>query len=301
MKYLFSTIFTLSMISTFAQQEINLYAGQIPNSKNCATNNETEINQWGQPVYKTINTPTLTIYQPTSDAANKTAILICPGGGYTILAVKHEGHDIAKAFAEIGITAFVLKYRLPNDSCMTNKEWVPLIDAQAAIKYIRNNANKYGINQHKIGVIGFSAGGHLASTLATQFHWNLNNDGSKTSARPDFAILGYPVISMNEEFTHAGSRNKLLGKNASTANINQFSSELQVSKNTPPCFIFHAKDDQTVPVKNSIKMKAALDAENIPAELLLMDEGNHGFGLHNKKSTVQWFDEIKKWLTLTIK
>ena len=191
MKYLFSTIFTLSMISTFAQQEINLYAGQIPNSKNCATNNETEINQWGQPVYKTINAPTLTIYQPTSDAANKTAILICPGGGYTILAVKHEGHDIAKAFAEIGITAFVLKYRLPNDSCMTNKEWVPLIDAQAEIKYIRNNANKYGINQHKIGVIGFSAGGHLASTLATQFHWNLNNDGSKTSARPDFAILGF--------------------------------------------------------------------------------------------------------------
>lgn len=301
MKYLFSTIFILSMFVAIAQQEIPLYTGRIPNSKNCGINNETEINQLGREVYKVVNTPTLTIYEPTNKDPQKPAILICPGGGYAVLAIHHEGHDVSKAFSAIGITAFVLKYRLPNDSCMTNKEWVPLIDAQSAIKYIRSNANKYAINPNKIGVIGFSAGGHLASTLATQFNWNLYNDGSQTSARPDFAILGYPVISMNDEFTHAGSKNKLLGKNVSTANKEQFSSELQVSKQTPPCFIFHAKDDKTVPVENSVRMKAALDAANIPAEFLLMDEGGHGFGLNNTKSTIQWFEEMKKWLKTTIK
>lgn len=301
MKYLFSTIFILSMFVAIAQQEIPLYTGRIPNSKNCGINNETEINQLGREVYKVVNTPTLTIYEPTNKDPQKPAILICPGGGYAVLAIHHEGHDVAKAFSAIGITAFVLKYRLPNDSCMTNKEWVPLIDAQSAIKFIRNNAYKYAINPNKIGVIGFSAGGHLASTLATQFNWNLYNDGSQTSARPDFAILGYPVISMNDEFTHAGSKNKLLGKNVSIANKEQFSSELQVSKQTPPCFIFHAKDDKTVPVENSLRMKAALDAANIPAEFLLMDEGGHGFGLNNTKSTIQWFEEMKKWLMTTIK
>ncbi|MFN3299873.1 MAG: alpha/beta hydrolase [Sediminibacterium sp.] len=301
MKYIFSTIFILSMFVAIAQQEIPLYTGRIPNSKNCDTNNETEINQLGREVYKVVNTPTLTIYEPTNKDPQKPAILICPGGGYAVLAIHHEGHDVAKAFSAIGITAFVLKYRLPNDSCMTNKEWVPLIDAQSAIKYIRNNAYKYAINPNKIGVIGFSAGGHLASTLASQFNWNLYNDGSQTSARPDFAILGYPVISMNDEFTHAGSKNKLLGKNVSIANKEQFSSELQVSKQTPPCFIFHAKDDKTVPFENSVRMKAALDAANIPAEFLLMDEGGHGFGLNNTKSTIQWFEKMKKWLKTTIK
>lgn len=301
MKYLFSTIFILSMLGAIAQQEIPLYTGRIPNSKNCGTNNETEINQLGLEVFKVVNTPTLTIYEPTNQNPQKPAILICPGGGYAVLAINHEGHDIAKAFSAIGVTAFVLKYRLPNDSCMTNKEWAPLKDAQSAIKYIRSNANKYAINPNKIGVIGFSAGGHLASTLATQFNWNLNDDGSRTSARPDFAILGYPVISMNDKITHMGSRNKLLGKNASINNKEQFSSELQVTKQTPPCFIFHAKDDKTVPVENSLRMKAALDAANIPAELLLMDLGGHGFGLKNNQSTIQWFEEMKKWLNVTLK
>ena len=301
MKYLLSLLFIFFMLVGSAQEEINLYNGRIPNSKNCGNTNETGKNQWGKLVYTTINNPTLTIYKPSIEADNKAAILICPGGGYTNLAVNHEGYDIAKAFAEIGVTAFVLKYRLPNDSCMNNKEWVPLMDAQAAMKYIRNNAHKYGINQNKIGVIGFSAGGHLASTLTTQFQWNLNDDGSKTSARPDFAILGYPVISMTDEITHMGSRNKLLGKNPSTANKEQFSSEKQISKQTPPCFIFHAKDDNTVPFENSLRMKAALDAEKIPAQLLLMDEGGHGFGLHNSKSTIQWFEEMKVWLQAIIK
>ena len=296
MKFLFATIFTLITFCLEAQQEIPLYSGKIPNAKNCGTENKTQINPTGREVYFQINTPTLTIYQPGSNQSNKSAVLILPGGGYAVLAVHHEGHDIAKAFAEMGVSAFVLKYRLPNDSCMFNKEWVPLIDAQSAIKYIRDHASEYGIKANKVGVIGFSAGGHLASTLATKYQLNINDLGSRTNARPDFAILGYPVISMDSAITHAGSRNKLLGKNASTANKEQFSSELQVSSQTPPCFIFHAKDDPTVPVENSIRMKAALDAEKIPAELLLMEKGGHGFGLQNKQSTIQWFDEMTKWL-----
>ncbi|WP_439506175.1 alpha/beta hydrolase [Sediminibacterium sp.] len=296
MKYLFSTLLILSTLGVAAQQEIPLYIGKIPNAKNCGTENKTQINPSGREVYYQVNTPTLTIYQPSSNQSNKTAVLILPGGGYAFLAANHEGHDIAKAFVDMGVSAFVLKYRLPNDSCMYNKEWVPLLDAQAAMKYIRGNAREFGINPDKIGVIGFSAGGHLASTLATKYQLNINDLGSRTSARPDFAILGYPVISMDSTITHAGSRNKLLGFLSSASNVEQFSSELQVNKQTPPCFIFHAKDDKTVPVENSLKMKAALDAEKVSNELLLMENGGHGFGLHNKQSNIQWFDEMKKWL-----
>lgn len=254
------------------------------------------MNQWGQEVYIKVNTPTLTIYQPIESQPNQTAVLVLPGGGYTILAANHEGHDVAKAFNSIGVTAFVLKYRLPNDTCMFNKEWVPFIDAQAAMKYIRDNAGIYGINPDKIGVIGFSAGGHLASTLATQYQLNLNDQGSRTNARPNFAILAYPVISMEDSIGHAGSRMKLIGKDATAAIRDQFSSHLQVSRFTPPTFLFHAKDDKTVPVANSILMKSALDAQKVPAELLLMEKGGHGFGLTNKQEPTDWFKALQVWM-----
>ena len=281
MKTAFTILFSVYMANTIAQTEIPLYKGKIPKSKEC--NPE-------------INTPTLTIYQPKESQPNQTAVLVLPGGGYTILAANHEGHDVAKAFNSIGVTAFVLKYRLPNDTCMFNKEWIPFIDAQAAMKYIRDNASMYGINPDKIGVIGFSAGGHLASTLATQYQLNLNDPGSKTNARPNFAILAYPVISMEDSIGHAGSRIKLIGKDAPLSLRDQFSSHLQVSRFTPPTFLFHAKDDKTVHVANSIVMKAALDAHKIPAELLLMEKGGHGFGLTNKQEPTDWFKALQVWL-----
>jgi len=296
MKTAFTILFSLYMANTIAQTEIPLYKGKIPKSKECSPENKTQANQWRQDVYIKINTPTLTIYQPKESQPNQTAVLVLPGGGYTILAANHEGHDVAKAFNSIGVTAFVLKYRLPNDTCMFNKEWVPFIDAQAAMKYIRDNAGIYGINPDKIGVIGFSAGGHLASTLATQYQLNLNDQGSRTNARPNFAILAYPVISMEDSIGHAGSRMKLIGKDATAAIRDQFSSHLQVSRFTPPTFLFHAKDDKTVPVANSILMKSALDAQKVPAELLLMEKGGHGFGLTNKQEPTDWFKALQVWM-----
>jgi len=296
MKTAFTILFSLYMANTIAQTEIPLYKGKIPKSKDCPAENKTQVNQWGQEVYIKVNTPTLTIYQPIESQPNQTAVLVLPGGGYTILAANHEGHDVAKAFNSIGVTAFVLKYRLPNDTCMFNKEWVPFIDAQAAMKYIRDNAGIYGINPDKIGVIGFSAGGHLASTLATQYQLNLNDQGSRTNARPNFAILAYPVISMEDSIGHAGSRMKLIGKDATAAIRDQFSSHLQVSRFTPPTFLFHAKDDKTVPVANSILMKSALDAQKVPAELLLMEKGGHGFGLTNKQEPTDWFKALQVWM-----
>lgn len=292
----FTILFSLFMASTIAQSEIPLYKGKIPKSKECSPENKTQVNQWGQDVYIKINTPTLTIYLPKESHPNQTAVLVLPGGGYTILAANHEGHDVAKAFNSIGVTAFVLKYRLPNDTCMFNKEWVPFIDAQAAMKYIRDNAGMYGINPDKIGVIGFSAGGHLASTLATQYQLNLNDLGTRTNARPNFAILAYPVISMDDSIGHAGSRIKLIGKDALLSLREQFSSHLQVSRFTPPTFLFHAKDDKTVPAANSMLMKAALDAQKVPAELLLMEKGGHGFGLINKQEPTDWFKVLQVWL-----
>lgn len=296
MKTAFTILFSVYMANTIAQTEIPLYKGKIPKSKDCPAENKTQVNQWGQEVYIKVNTPTLTIYQPIESQSNQTAVLVLPGGGYTILAANHEGHDVAKAFNSIGVTAFVLKYRLPNDTCMFNKEWVPFIDAQAAMKYIRDNAGIYGINPDKIGVIGFSAGGHLASTLATQYQLNLNDQGSRTNARPNFAILAYPVISMEDSIGHAGSRMKLIGKDATAAIRDQFSSHLQVSRFTPPTFLFHAKDDKTVPVANSILMKSALDAQKVPAELLLMEKGGHGFGLTNKQEPTDWFKALQVWM-----
>lgn len=296
MKKAYTLFFSLIMASTSAQTEIPLYNGKIPKSKDCGTENKTQVNQWGQEVYTKVNKPTLTIYKATESNTNQTAVLILPGGGYTILAANHEGQDVAKAFNGIGVTAFVLKYRLPNDTCMFNKEWVPFIDAQAAMKWIRDHSSEYGINPDKIGVIGFSAGGHLASTLATQYQLNLNDQGSRTNARPNFAILGYPVISMEDAIGHEGSRIKLIGKDAAVAIRDQFSTQLQVSRFTPPTFLFHAKDDKTVPVANSLQMKAALDAQKVPAQLLLMEKGGHGFGLINKQDPADWFKVLQTWM-----
>ena len=296
MKTAYTLFFSLIMASTSAQTEIPLYNGKIPKSKDCGTENKTQVNQWGQEVYTKVNKPTLTIYKATESNTNQTAVLILPGGGYTILAANHEGQDVAKAFNGIGVTAFVLKYRLPNDTCMFNKEWVPFIDAQAAMKWIRDHSSEYGINPDKIGVIGFSAGGHLASTLATQYQLNLNDQGSRTNARPNFAILGYPVISMEDAIGHEGSRIKLIGKDAAVAIRDQFSTHLQVSRFTPPTFLFHAKDDKTVPVANSLQMKAALDAQKVPAQLLLMEKGGHGFGLINKQDPADWFKVLQTWM-----
>ncbi|MEI6266087.1 MAG: alpha/beta hydrolase [Sphingobacteriia bacterium] len=296
MKLITTILALLITFNTMAQEEIPIYTGKIPNAIPCTLTTYTGKNPSGKLFYANIITPTLTVFKPNQQNALKSAILICPGGGYARVVVEHEGEEIAKAFNNIGVTVFMLKYRLPNDTCMINRSEVPLMDAQQSIKYIRDHAKEYNIDQNHVGVIGFSAGGHLASSLATKFQHNYIANSSNTNLRPDFMILGYPVISMNDSICHKGSRDRLIGKNPSKENELLYSSELQVSAQTPPAFIFHAKDDKTVPVINSYRMHEALEAQKVKSTLHIFEAGGHGFGLNNTSTSVKWFELATQWM-----
>ncbi len=242
-----------------------------------------------------VSVPTITAYLPAKNKATGAAVMICPGGGYGILAASHEGSDIARWFNEMGVAAFVLKYRLPNPQIMTNQQEVPLMDAMQGMTLIRKDAVRYGIDPNKIGVMGFSAGGHLASTLATHY-----NQGPKASeqAKPNFAILLYPVVTFGEK-AHGGSRDNLLGKlKTSPEMVAYYSNELQVTNQTPPTFLVHAEDDKAVPVENSINYYVACLKNGVPAEMHLYPTGGHGFGLRTAKfgSLNSWPENCKTWL-----
>jgi acetyl esterase/lipase len=275
-------------------EEIPLYKGVVPNSIKTNVQETTIYVNGTRRIYDVI-LPTLTRYSPATP--NGLSIIICPGGSYTRLSIDNEGVFVAKALNEFGITAFVLKYRLPNDTIMIDKTIGPLQDAQQAIRIVRQNAALWGLNEKKVGIMGFSAGGHVASSAAT--HFNFIADASvkdTTSIQPDFAILIYPVISFNDSTGHRGSRNNLLGKKPSVEKIKFFSNELQVIKNTPPVFIVHAEDDPTVPVENSISFYSACKKNNVPAEMHLYPKGGHGFGLDNITTKDKWMDRLLNWL-----
>ena len=246
---------------------------------------------------RNVKIPTLKIFVPENP--NGTAMIICPGGGYALLAIKRSGYDVAKWLNKLGITAFVLKYRLPSDEIMENKSIGPLQDAQKSIRYVRQNAEKWQLNPNKIGVIGFSAGGHLASTLATHYKDITYKTDDTTSAKPDFTVLVYPVISMDDNTTHKGSRNRLLGSKPSKKMIVKFSNQLQVDSFTSPTFIAHATDDKDVTIKNSIAYYLALKENNVPAELHAFQNGKHAFFLGRENTTSQyWTSQCKNWLLL---
>ncbi|KIO54744.1 alpha/beta hydrolase [Flavobacterium hibernum] len=243
-----------------------------------------------------VTVPTLSIFLPKENKPNQTAVLIFPGGGYQHLAIDKEGTKVAQWLNSLGIAAFVVKYRLPNDKIMKNKNVGPLQDAQEAMRYVRQNAAKYNIDANKIGIIGFSAGGHLASTLATHYDEKVYESTSKISARPDFSLLIYPVISMQNDITHKGSQISLLGDNASQALIDSFSNEKKVTSQTPPTFLIHATDDKTVLPENSINYYLALKKNNVPAELHIYEKGGHGFGLGVKDTSKFWTRDCEEWL-----
>ena len=243
-----------------------------------------------------VTVPTLSIFLPKENKPNQTAVLIFPGGGYQHLAIDKEGTKVAQWLNSLGIAAFVVKYRLPNDKIMKNKNVGPLQDAQEAMRYVRQNAVKYNIDANKIGIIGFSAGGHLASTLATHYDDKVYETNSKISARPDFSILIYPVISMQNDITHKGSQISLLGDNASQTLIDSFSNEKKVTSQTPPTFLIHATDDKTVLPENSINYYLALKKNNVPAELHIYEKGGHGFGLGVKDTSKFWTRDCEEWL-----
>jgi acetyl esterase/lipase len=272
-----------------AQEIINLYSGSIPNSK-ASDIKETEHSG----MYSGVTKPTLEIFLPEKEKSTGTAVIICPGGGYSVVVYQAEGVQTAKEFARNGVAAFVLKYRLPDDSTMVDKKIGPLQDAQQAIKIVRENASKWGIEKNKVGIMGFSAGGHLASTAATHFKKAVIENDNNTNLRPDFQILVYPVISMQDSLTHLDSRTKLLGKNPSKEIIDEFSNELHVDENTPPAYITQAADDKVVDVDNSIVYFESLRHHNVPVEMHIYPKGNHGFVL--RRPTEEWMKPIFKWM-----
>ncbi len=282
--------------SVFGQsvKEMNLYTGTIPDSKKSSVTEHITFSN-GQVRISDVVTPTLTRFTPVDP--NGTSVIICPGGGYARLAIDHEGVEVAKEFNKHGVTAFVLKYRLPGDSIMIDKSIGPLEDAQQAIRIVRSNATAWGLSPNKIGIMGFSAGGHLASTAATHFN-SLADETVKdtTSVRPDFVMLIYPVISFNDNITHKGSKDNLIGKNPSKELVEKFSNELQVTKDSPPTFLVQAGDDHTVPVENSIRYYEACLKNHVPAEMHLYPNGGHGFGLHNKTTDDEWFNRLQNWM-----
>ena len=243
-----------------------------------------------------VSQPTMTIFLADAKIANGTSVVICPGGGYHHLSINKEGYKIAKWLNTLGISAFVLKYRMPSDLTMKDKTVGPLQDAQEALRMVRRNAEKWKIDPNKIGIMGFSAGGHLAATLSTQFAEKVYDSKDNTSSRPDFSILMYPVISMQDGITHSGSKENLLGKNASAILVEQYSNEKQVNATTPKTFIVHATDDKAVPVENSINYYLALKQNNIPVEIHLYENGGHGFGLGTDGTNKNWSKTCENWL-----
>ncbi|MEJ0105688.1 MAG: alpha/beta hydrolase [Bacteroidota bacterium] len=294
-KIIFSIICIFSFIMMNAQETIPLYTTDIPNSKP-TKNEEYSDTTGGILIIHKITRPTLTIFLPPKEKATGAAVIIYPGGGYWIVAAGHEGYDVAKRFNEIGVTAFVLKYRIPDTASMINKETGPLQDAQRAIQLVRENAKEWGVDKNKIGIMGFSAGGHLASTAGTHFKKSYIANSKNTSLRPDFMILCYPVISFTDSIGHIGSRDQLIGKNPTAEKIKEYSNEMQITKKTPPTFLMHAKDDDVVNVKNTLLFAKALSKNKVNNEIYLYDKGGHGFGMNNPTSSVKWMDKVETWM-----
>ena len=288
--------FLMTLVSfSMAQTTIPLYR-EVPNSKpDRDYKEEADTMSNGVILIRNVSVPEITIFKPGVPDRNKPAVVICPGGGYAVLAYNLEGTEVAKMMNTWGVTAVVLKYRLPGDAIMKDKSIGPLQDAQRALQYVRENAKELDINPQMIGIMGFSAGGHLASTASTHFDNAYISNPLNTSLRPDFSILGYPVISFTDSLTHMGSRDNLVGKNPSQEMIRNFSNELQVTEKTPPTFLVLASDDKTVNPENSIEYYEALLKNKVPAEMHIYENGGHGFGTHILAGN-NWMETLKHWM-----
>ncbi|WP_215226629.1 alpha/beta hydrolase [Echinicola shivajiensis] len=293
-QYIIAIILLAIPIICSAQQEtFPLYSGDAPNTK--ALLDKDVIGNGGR--IERVATPQITVYRPQKTASNRKAILICPGGGYGIIAIQHEGHQIARWYSERGYTAAVLKYRLPEEALL-NESWnVPLMDAEEGIRFLRRKAKKWDYDSDKIGVLGFSAGGHLASSVSVHNH---PTQDKQPSSRPDFSVLVYPVISMDTSITHQGSRHNLLGEKLNSDLENYFSNETQIKNTTPPAFLVHSWDDTAVPAENSIRYAKALNQEGIKSELHLFEKGGHGYGRGNVEShgnASRWLELSDQWIS----
>lgn len=288
-----ATIF--STITIYAQQTIELWPDGAPDAISC--NEYTEHYVWtktsDKPRTAAVSTPTITIYQPADSLNRHIAVVICPGGGYIRLSLEEEGDDVARKLSENGIAGIVLKYRLPSDKIMRNKAFGPLQDAQRAIRIVRNKANELNIS--KIGIMGFSAGGHLASQLLTLYNYpTYNSPSDTTSARPDFGALLYPVISTDTLIWHKFSFEMLT--NLEPQLMQLFSTDKQVNTDTPPTFVVHCADDKSVPYQNSLLFVQQMIKYGNTTEYHILSHGGHGFGLGRNQQTQLWIDMFLKWL-----
>jgi acetyl esterase/lipase len=244
----------------------------------------------------------LTFYPASKESANGAAVVVCPGGGYAGLAMDHEGKQVAEFFNKLGVSAFVLKYQVIGKGRGGQLGYAPLQDAQRAIRLVRSKAKEYAIDPDRVGLMGFSAGGHLASTAGT--HFDAGQPAAKdpidrVSCRPDFLILGYPVITMEDGVTHAGSKANLIGRKADQKAVDEFSNEKHVTEKTPPTFLFHTNEDTGVVPENSIRFYMALKKAKVPAELHIYEKGKHGVGINPKNvspGTDTWKDRLADWL-----
>jgi acetyl esterase/lipase len=295
-------IFTLQTAFAAEPTEIPLWEDVPPGSENVGTIEEfaQERASPERPDRRVsgVTVPTITVYRPDPSLNTGVAIVICPGGGYAGLAIDKEGHDIARFLQDNGITAIVLKYRLPRPAGFVFKHDVPWLDASRAVRLTRHYATDWGIDPDRIGILGFSAGGHLASTVATRFDDGSDAAGSvdHQSSRPDFQALIYPVISFMEEFTHSGSRDRLLGKDPDAEMLTKYSAELQVTEQTPPAFLVSTYDDH-VKAEHVLRYWEALRAVDVPAEMHIYEVGGHGYGIRPTGRPIStWHVRFIEWL-----
>ena len=275
----------LFSFTAISQEKIPIYNKDVP----CYQNNEDKIAYEGENIiYVEIKVPEVWYYPSESKIENNPAVIVVPGGGYAQLSIESEGTQIAEWLNQIGIDAFVLKHRLPANYTGSCKQRVAIEDGQAAINFIRDNSIKFKINPNKLGVMGFSAGGHLASSLS-----NLKTNDS----RPNFSVLLYPVITMNPKKTNSWTFSSLFGESATEEMILKFSNELNVDKNTPPTIIIHSDNDVDVIPENSISYYMALRTNNIPTALHIWEDGGHGYGLGKGRGSIEsWPKIVEEWM-----
>ena len=281
--------------SIASAQWIPLWPGEAPAAKPRPAGTETSKDG----LLGDIEIPQYQVYQPEKSKATGAAVLIFPGGGYGILAADHEGRDYATWLNERGIAGIVVKYRVSGNPALGYQFPVPFLDARRAIRTVRSKAAEWGIDPNKVGVMGSSAGGHLASLCTTRFGDTFPEEGKddidKQNCRPDFAILIYPVISMSPPSGHSGSRTNLLGKNPTDETVEKYSTHKAVTRETPPVFLLHTSDDG-VDCRNSLDFAAACKANGVPVSLHLFESGGHGYGLNGKGDLAAWPQLLERWL-----
>lgn len=297
MKHLITTcIIVFIAMTTSAQTRIPLWDDVPPYNRSDIN----KIEMWDENNVSNVSIPELYHFRTVEGSKPKPAIIIVPGGGYARQAFSHEGTMVAEWFTRLGFEAFVLKYRLPDPEIVDNRSFVPMMDGQQAIHYVRSNAARFNVNPDQIGIMGFSAGGHLAASVTTLFGSPVNPNLKPSDVRPDFSILVYPVITMEESHTHAGSRERLLGQTPSADLIQQFSLEKHVSGEMPKTLLIHSFDDKSVVVDNSELFARNMHQAGADVTKIILPEGGHGFGFRSTSTVSYWIDYLEIWLKTRI-